>query len=168
MITYKETQRFTQLYIWLPLIFSFIMVTTVTLVTLSKKENPQNMDYFSLGGPLIVLLTGYLLYLCKLEVEITPQFVRVKLFPFTKWKEYSWKSIQSAYVRTYKPLSEYGGWGIKGSRTNRAYNISGNKGLQLVFTDKKVLIGSNQTDKLNSYLLTLKEKYQIKSIVIEP
>jgi hypothetical protein len=38
---------------------------------------------------------------------------------------------------------EYGGWGIKYGKMGKAYNVSGNRGVQLEFTDgKRLLIGS--------------------------
>ncbi|MBX2959059.1 MAG: hypothetical protein KF732_03800 [Flavobacteriales bacterium] len=59
------------------------------------------------------------------------------------------------YVRQYSPLTEYGGWGIRlglfGKGT--AYNVSGNKGLQLEFTNnKKLLIGTNKPNELTETL----------------
>lgn len=52
-------------------------------------------------------------------------------------------------ARTYSPLREYGGWGIRGFGSNRAYNVSGNHGVELVLKDgRKVLIGSQRADDL--------------------
>lgn len=58
--------------------------------------------------------------------------------------------IQEAAVRTYSPLKEYGGWGIKGwSRRNMAYNMSGDRGVQLVLSDgRRVMIGSQRPEEL--------------------
>ncbi|TBV28449.1 hypothetical protein DMZ43_00440 [Meridianimaribacter sp. CL38] len=60
----------------------------------------------------------------------------------------SWKSINNAYVRTYEPISEYGGWGIKGGwnkSKGKAINVSGTIGIQLELADgKKLLIGTKK------------------------
>ncbi|MHC4338483.1 MAG: hypothetical protein ACYSTG_11155 [Planctomycetota bacterium] len=60
--------------------------------------------------------------------------------------------MSECYARTYKPIREYGGWGIRYSfrkGIGRAYNMSGNKGVQLVFKNgKKLLIGSQKPDEL--------------------
>jgi TATA-box binding protein (TBP) (component of TFIID and TFIIIB) len=46
-------------------------------------------------------------------------------------------------------LLEYGGWGIKYGRKGKAYNVSGNRGVQLVFKDgKQLLIGSQRAEEL--------------------
>ena len=68
------------------------------------------------------------------------------LFPLhLKFRKYLWTEIETAEVRKYKPLLEYGGYGIRGFGKNRALNISGNTGFQLVFKDgRKLLIGTQK------------------------
>jgi hypothetical protein len=56
-----------------------------------------------------------------------------------------WEEIQRVYARTYSPILEYGGWGIRIGRAGTAYNIRGNQGIQLELTNgKKLLIGTQQ------------------------
>jgi hypothetical protein len=52
-------------------------------------------------------------------------------------------------IRKYRPVLEYGGWGYRIFGNKRAFNISGDMGLQLEFTDKsKLLIGTSQPEAL--------------------
>ena len=52
-------------------------------------------------------------------------------------------------TRTCAPLREYGGWGIRGLGSNRAYNVSENQGVEVVLFDgRKVLIGSQRAEEL--------------------
>ena len=63
--------------------------------------------------------------------------------------------IATSYVRQYSPLLEYGGWGMRIGLfgKGKAWNISGDKGLQLEFTNqKKLLIGTNQPEELAATL----------------
>ena len=54
-------------------------------------------------------------------------------------------------MRTYSPITEYGGWGIKWGSGGKAYNVSGNRGVQQEFTDgKRLLIGSQKPEQLDS------------------
>jgi hypothetical protein len=58
-------------------------------------------------------------------------------------------------VRTYRRILEYGGWGIRYALTGGgwAYNISGNRGVQLVFTGgKRLLIGAQHSEELATAL----------------
>jgi len=69
---------------------------------------------------------------------------------------FSFKKIQpdnlkKHYVRTYNPILEYGGWGIKYGKNGKVYNVSGDRGVQLEFTDRKsILIGSQKPEQLDS------------------
>ena len=86
----------------------------------------------------------------RLETIITTESVSVRFFPFhIKPVVITKQQIKNAFVREYKPIREYGGWGLKGSSKNKAYNVSGNVGLQLILKDEaKVLIGTNNHDEL--------------------
>jgi hypothetical protein len=67
------------------------------------------------------------------------------------FKYYPWNEISKSYVRQYFPIREYGGWGLRLGifGKGKAYNISGDKGLQVEFSDnKKLLIGTNKPDEL--------------------
>jgi len=58
-------------------------------------------------------------------------------------------NIISCKIRTYKPIREYGGWGIRFSRKGRSYNVSGDRGVQLELTEGMLLlIGSQKAEQL--------------------
>jgi hypothetical protein len=60
---------------------------------------------------------------------------------------------RSAEPRTYSPVLEFGGWGIRVGGGGMAYNVSGNEGVQLVLkSGRRVLIGTRQPDVLMSAL----------------
>ncbi len=53
---------------------------------------------------------------------------------------------------------EYGGWGIKNGLfgSGKSYNVSGNEGLQIIYTNnKRLLIGTKKTDEIKSVLFQL-------------
>ncbi len=41
-------------------------------------------------------------------------------------KTFSLDKIVGAEARSYQPIVEYGGWGVRWSRSGRAFNVSGN------------------------------------------
>lgn len=106
-------------------------------------------------------LMGALLLFARLETRISEQDVQFRWFPFQiKFRSIPWSDIKTATVRNYSPLTEYGGWGIKGFSTkNRAYNISGDIGLQLeLHSGKKILIGTRQKETLEALLYAFRQK----------
>lgn len=84
----------------------------------------------------------------RLITEVTPDALWVKLAPF-RGRLIPLDTIATAFAREYSPMREYGGWGIRTSSEGRAYNASGNKGVQLVLKDhSRVLIGSQKPEEL--------------------
>lgn len=67
-------------------------------------------------------------------------------------KEFAWEDLQKVYVRKYKPVQEYGGWGIKGKKKNKVYSVSGNNGIQLVSSKGRFLIGTQNVADVQSIL----------------
>ena len=75
--------------------------------------------------------------------------------------------IAKAYVRTYSPLGEYGGWGLRYSLSGNgmAYNVSGNKGLQLELSNgKKVLFSTNKLEELELFLFNFNSRHRIPAM----
>jgi len=89
-----------------------------------------------------------LLLTLRLVTRIRPDGVYVQFKPLQfKEKHISKEKIKSFELRKYRPIAEYGGWGIRtgGKKYGKAYNVSGKMGLQLYLEDgKKLLIGTQK------------------------
>lgn len=86
----------------------------------------------------------------RLITEVRPDGIYIRYIPFHRaYRRYAWEEIRESAARRYRPVREYGGWGIRGLGNNRAYNVSGGMGLQLVFKNgRRLLIGSQRADEL--------------------
>ena len=127
-------------------------------------DNPMNNLglIVKMGG---LLLISVILFLSKLKTIITEEGVYIRLLPFAlKTRFFAWEDIEEAYVRRYRPLREYGGWGVRlGWKGGIAYNVYGNIGLQLVFNNgKKLLIGTNRAEELAEVLKKINGKREQK------
>lgn len=119
-----------------------------------------------MGSLLIIVFTTLFTILfinIRLETQISEEGIYVKFFPVhLSFRLYTWENITKSFVRQYDPIREYGGWGLRFglSGTRKAFNVSGDKGLQLEFADhKKLLIGTNKPDEITE---TLKRIGQLK------
>lgn len=155
-ILFVEKQRFSQWWIWL-LLGSFTFV--LGYIFAQEVKNGANFNDLITTGNLIIwllflLLTFALFYFSQLKTTITKEGIIISFFPFLRKKMYGWEDIEKAYTRTYSPIWEYGGWGIRyGFKNGMAYNISGKEGLQLVLKNgKKILIGSKKVVAINRIL----------------
>jgi hypothetical protein len=102
------------------------------------------------GMVVIIFVVGltYLFYTMKLITEVRDDDLCVKFFPLSR-QVISFDSIKRCEVRTYNPIKEYGGWGIRYGKRGKAYNVSGNRGVQVEFyVGKPLLIGSQKPEEL--------------------
>jgi len=101
----------------------------------------------------LLIVFGALFPLFLLSIHMTTtvtETVNIRFFPImNKPRRIARQEIVSYGVVTYRPISEYGGWGIKGTSSHRAYNMSGNRGVRITFANgKTVLIGSQKPEQL--------------------
>ena len=156
-LLFSETQKFKQWWIWVILIGinGTILFGIYQQLFLDQQFSNKPMSAIGLivTGIFISLLTIVFL-LFKLETQIKEDGIYVRFFPIQRtYRYYSWESISKCYVREYQPIIEYGGWGLRGFKKNRALNISGNIGLQLEFKDgKRLLIGTNKPKELSELI----------------
>lgn len=153
MRVFKEEQRFTQL--WLIVLLAISMVVPLVFISKSYINNQMSTISYVLVLLLIIVSTCGI-FLFQLKTRIDERGIHYKFFPFHfKYKTIQWKNIGEAYVRKYDPISEYGGWGVKGGalwnkQNGIAYNVSGNIGIQLVLKEgKKILIGTKKEGEAN-------------------
>lgn len=148
---FQETQRFTQWWLWL-LLFS-VSLTIYRPIYMAISEG-QPLDAGQWVGVIILAVVILFMFIIRLETRIDERGIYVKFFPVVpKFKFYPWEEISTAVVRKYSPLMEYGGWGIRFGRNGKAYNIKGNKGLQLNFKNgNALLIGTQKAEELQKVL----------------
>ncbi|NGM62867.1 hypothetical protein G5B30_13195 [Sphingobacterium sp. SGG-5] len=152
---FVERQRFKQWWIWLILLIlnGFFLYGVFKQVVGGQQfgDKPMSDTELLIATGLTIILT-LLFVSCRLVTQVKVDGIYVRFFPFhLKYKRYPWDILTKCYVRVYSPISEYGGWGLRFSffGKGKAYNVSGNKGLQLEFTNgKKLLIGTNKSEEL--------------------
>jgi hypothetical protein len=153
MKEFNETQRFTQWWLWLILIGSWITLM-YSIATVTPPTTISFLISFVVG-----MLLPVLFWQMKLVTRIAEEGIYVRFTPFHfKEKFYAWDSLSACYVRTYSPLKEYGGWGIKYGFNGQGlvYNVAGNVGLQLQFKEgEAVLIGTQKGEEIKQVLAAL-------------
>lgn len=102
-------------------------------------------------GVLLPIAIAILFLMLKLETEVRSDALYVRLFPVhVRYKRFTAEDLAECYARQYKPVLEYGGWGIRFDfKGGKAYNVSGKEGVQLVLRNgKRLLIGTQRPDEL--------------------
>lgn len=152
-VAFREVQRFRQWWIWLLVLglaalnwYGFIQ-QIILGQSFGTKPGPDWMIgllwlLFGIGFPWFFLRLRLIVEVCEDCVYIRYVPLGTCQIPFTE--------IERFQVRTYRPIAEYGGWGLKGwSRRRIAYSISGNRGVELELDDgRKIMIGSQKPEHL--------------------
>jgi len=151
-VRFEERQYFRQRWLWL----------TVGLVVAAVwwgfiQQIARGTPFGGNPGPdwlvwLLWLAVGIglplLFWRAHLRVSLTEQELTIRYVPFTV-RHIPLVEVTGARAREYGAIREYGGWGIRGSRDKRAYNVSGNEGVEVSLKDgRTVMIGSQRAQEL--------------------
>jgi len=118
-----------------------------------SNEGLMVVTFFSVLIPTLLLI---LFFIGRLEIMITDEGLFYRYIPFiNKYRQIKAIDIQFSEARKYKPIREFGGWGIRYSLKHKVncYNVRGNLGLYLELkSGKKLLLGSQNPHELKSAL----------------
>ncbi len=165
---FREDQRFGQVWLWVIIIGMDVVCFALFFLQFIGPRRPQTIgpaDWFGLTlvSLLCLGITGLFVFL-KLITRVTSQGISIQFVPLhRKPIVISFSDISKFSIRTYRPIIEYGGWGIKRGIAGLAYNVSGNQGMQLILADgRRILIGTQEPEQfINAMSLAgkIKGKY---------
>jgi hypothetical protein len=151
---YREVQRFRQVWLWV-----FVVSASLIAICGVVQQVIMGVPFGNNPAPdsmliIIVIVVGFgfplFFYLTNLTVEVRTGGLYLRFSPFHRsFREIEPEDIVRYAARTYSPIKEYGGWGIRHGWRSKAYNVSGNRGVQLEFSDgRQLLIGSQRPEEL--------------------
>lgn len=60
-----------------------------------------------------------------------------------------WREVRGVELRTYRPIRDFGGWGVRWGARGIVYHARGNRGVRLTLeSGERVLIGSARAEEL--------------------
>lgn len=150
---YREIQRPKQWWVWV-IVAGVAALMWWTFIQQIVFGRPFGSDpapdwavwllwvFIGLGLPCLFVFMGLVVEVTSDRIIIRFRPLRTRVIPLTEVLEHQ--------VRKYKPVKEYGGWGIKGWSTNKvAYNMSGDEGVELTLSDgRRVMLGSQRATEL--------------------
>jgi hypothetical protein len=146
--TYKGT--------WVMYLILMLEIPTLILVgvVVFNTESEKQEGMIALGAVIcIMVLAMTLIFNIKLETRIDQLGIHYKYFPFIKWRMIEKSRILEARVHSFSPISDHGGWGIKGNKSTKAYTILGDSGLEIDLGEKKkILIGTQKPKELSEFI----------------
>jgi len=161
---FTEVQRFRQWWVWLLVLFvaGIAWYGAIQQIVLKQPfgNNPAPDAVMIMIWAIFGVFLPVLFYSLKLVTEVRYDGLYIRFFPLQFHShKISYEEIKTYEIRTYSALKEYGGYGIRYGKNGKAYNISGNRGVQFEFLDgKRLLIGTQRPEELIQTLDTVSRK----------
>jgi hypothetical protein len=164
-ILFTEVQRQNQKWIWFLLIIltGTLFFGSIQQIVFNRPFGTHpipDWGYLPFFG--VLFLASYLLIGSRLYTEISHDKILFQFKPFhRKARVIYWEEVSRCYVRLYSPLKEFGGWGIRiafNRKTGKAYNISGNIGIQIELKNGgKILLGTRKGNEVQKVLKSIQK-----------
>lgn len=141
---------------WAPWVGILILVAVLgAVVPMVLREGDGSLMSMERVGPLLIMAgAGGLIWILfgGLLVTVHRDGIRVGLGRARILGTFiSFDDVVDTEVVTYKPLREFGGWGLRGSRQKRAWTARGDRAVVLHTRDeRRIYIGSDNPEKLES------------------
>ena len=154
MPIFTETQRPRQWLLFLVIVLLALLGWGIFIQQIVRGRPVGDDPLPDWGAVLVAALLGIALpaffLWFRMETMVYPDRVEIRMTPISH-RIFRPSEIAGASARTYRPLREFGGWGIRGWGANRAYNVSGDEGVQLVLTNgSRILIGTQRPQELEA------------------
>ena len=148
-ILFEERQKFNQWWLW-------VILLVLPLLSII----PFNSDGINYNYVLIGIAIPLIFYFFELRTFVTKEGLHYQFFPFHLKKHLiKLDEIEKIEALQYKPLGDYGGWGIRYGFKGKTYNVSGNKGVKVHLKNKKnILFGSQKHNELAQILKKIKKQ----------
>lgn len=150
---FHEEQQFRQP--WLMLLLGAVAALFWYLLFLQmilphpRGTSHSAMVFAILSWVLFGIAMPLLFFKLRLITEVRPDGIYYRFCPVHfSLKRIGFTEIKHFEARTYRPMAEYGGWGIRYGGSGKAYNVSGDRGVQLELANgKRLLFGSQRTEE---------------------
>ncbi|HUO28396.1 MAG TPA: DUF6141 family protein [Bryobacteraceae bacterium] len=147
MAQFREEQRFE--WFW-PAIF-FVPTVIVGYGIFRQEVLRQTFLSGALLWPafLVCLVVGVWFLNMKLVTEVREQGLYIDFIWLWPERTIPWDEIRSLETRTYRPVRDFGGWGVRWAARGIVYHARGNRGVRLILASgERVLIGSQRPEEL--------------------
>lgn len=156
-VTFEERQRMRQP--WLLSLVAVIVVGSWAVLVDSLLDDDSGSPLW--GAALVVLLFGmwlpWVMWSLELRTVVDPAGLDVRFHIGIGGHHFPMSDMASVRAVTYRPIRDFGGWGVRwGWHRSRAYNVSGDRGVEVIDTDgRRWVIGSQRADELEAALAAL-------------
>jgi hypothetical protein len=145
---YHEEQHFHDALMGLLVLAMLFVVFVTTVAVVFSRPN----DALLLAiAPVVVILVAALISLSHLDIDVTDSGVAIAFRHLWPTRRIAFADIVGLEVKRYRPLIDYGGWGVRLGPAGWAYTTGGDVGVKIrLRKGLPVLIGSRHPEELEA------------------
>lgn len=144
MTSFEEEQRLAP---WLIQLVYGVIFLAIGITYFTLQPGDDKMMALIAMAPALIIVT-LLFTSLRMKTRVTGDGVHIKTLYFVS-RLIPFEEIEQSEAVQYKPLRDFGGWGLRISHKGKAYNMRGDRGVQLHLTEnRRVLIGSQRDREL--------------------
>ncbi len=172
-LMFREEQRFRSLWIWavilpvavglpLHLVYGIVQQLVHNAPWGNKPLSDTALVAVGSGFTAFGVLLIILFVKMRLITEVRSNGLYIRFIPFHRgFLSIDLPEVVECRALSYRPVLEYGGWGIRYRWKGKGYNVSGNRGVRLDFRNgHHILIGSRRAQELADCINTILENGQ--------
>jgi len=150
---FREVQKFRQVWLWALLLaltgMQWYAAVEQLLFKMPFGDNPMQDIPLAIYWLIFGVGLPALLFFSQLITEVRDDGIYFRFSPFHgTFRRIAFSEIKRCEVLNYRPIRDYGGWGIRFRCKGKAYNVSGNRGVQIeLLNGNRLLIGSQRADE---------------------
>jgi hypothetical protein len=134
-----------------------------------SQSDSQNSGYLLFAFVVAVIAALALLipvFCARLTTEVNRSGLYIQFFPFhLSPKKIPLNKVVQLEIKTYRPVRDYLGYGIRYGAAGKAYNMSGDRGVNLKFSaGRDILIGSQKPEELAQALQQLLPHCSVRTV----
>jgi hypothetical protein len=153
VVRFHEEQSFASVWLWL-----IAGAAILVMVSIASKDGAGVALFIPVA--LFASFVVWFLYL-KLVTEVRGNALELRFRGLFVDRVIPLSDIIQFGARRYRPLIDFGGWGIRWSLFGKgmAYNVSGDRGVQLVLRNgSRILVGSQRAEELAAAIETARQR----------
>jgi len=145
---YHEEQHFHDVLMGLLVLAMLFVVFVTTVAVVFSRPN----DALLLAiAPAMIVLVAALISLSHLDVDVTDSGVSIAFRHLWPTRRIAFADIVGLEVKRYRPLIDYGGWGVRLGPAGWAYTTGGDVGVKMrLRKGLPVLIGTRHPSELEA------------------
>jgi hypothetical protein len=157
---FREDQRFRGPWIWTAIAIDLVVTAIVCGAILYRSgQEDARAAIYATGLIIIAVNAGViaLLLITKLQIEVSRQGIFVRLYPFQRRvRKIDLDGVTGARLVSFRPIRDYGGYGLRVRRDGKAYIVQGEQGVRLDYANGyHILIAARNAEVLHEAVLRI-------------